>query len=93
MSWLLHNGDKRRTQTVVGRASCRLTYRGFIATAYDVMKGDSKRSIRLGLTQLNVTVGDIDGNENKIIAAIDRSRSLGVDLLAIPELSLVGYPP
>jgi len=51
------------------------------------------RSIRLGLTQLNVTVGDIAGNENKIIAAIDRSQSLGIDLLAIPELSLVGYPP
>ena len=51
------------------------------------------RTLRLGLAQLNATVGDIDGNEKRIIQAIDRARELGVDLLAVPELALAGYPP
>ncbi len=51
------------------------------------------RTLRLGLAQLNPTVGDIDENEKKILEAIDRARGLGVDLLATPELALCGYPP
>ena len=49
--------------------------------------------LRIALAQINVTVGDISGNEQKILAAINISRDLGVDIVAIPELSLVGYPP
>mgnify|MGYP000349244892 CR=1 FL=1 len=50
-------------------------------------------SLRVALAQINVTVGDIAGNTDKILSIIDRSRSLGVDILAVPELALVGYPP
>jgi len=44
--------------------------------------------------QLNLWVGDIDGNVSKIIAAAKRARDeFGADLLLTPELSLLGYPP
>ena len=51
------------------------------------------RSLRIGLAQINVTVGDITGNEEKIIAAIEQGREWGADLVAVPELALAGYPP
>lgn len=51
------------------------------------------RSLRLGLAQLNPTVGDLDGNFERIVAAIGRARVLGVELLAFPELAITGYPP
>jgi NAD+ synthase (glutamine-hydrolysing) len=46
------------------------------------------------LAQLNLWVGDIEGNVEKIIAASVRARDeLKADLLACTELSLIGYPP
>jgi NAD+ synthase (glutamine-hydrolysing) len=51
------------------------------------------RSLRLGLSQLNPTVGDLDGNVRRIATAIERSRALGVDVLAFPEMMVTGYPP
>jgi NAD+ synthase (glutamine-hydrolysing) len=51
------------------------------------------RSLRVGLAQLNPTVGDLDGNFERIVAAISRAREQGVELLAFPEMVLPGYPP
>lgn len=51
------------------------------------------RKIRIGLAQINCTVGDFDGNTRKILEAVDEARSFGVDLLAFPELATCGYPP
>ncbi len=51
------------------------------------------RTLRLALAQINVTVGDLDGNTEKIIDYMDRARSLQADLVAFPELAVVGYPP
>ena len=51
------------------------------------------RTLRLGLAQLNPTVGDLDGNFDRIVAAIGRARKLGVDVLAFPEMMVTGYPP
>jgi len=45
------------------------------------------------MAQINTTVGDFEGNTRKIIRTIDEARSLGVDLLAFPELAVCGYPP
>ena len=46
------------------------------------------------LAQLNLWVGDIDGNVAKIIAAATEARDVHhASLLATPELSLLGYPP
>lgn len=49
--------------------------------------------LRLGLAQINSTVGDLEGNAEKIKAYIARAKAEGVDLLAFPELALTGYPP
>lgn len=57
------------------------------------MIGDPMRSLRIGLCQLNPTVGNIDGNHDKVADGIRRARSMGVDLLAFPEMVMSGYPP
>jgi NAD+ synthase (glutamine-hydrolysing) len=49
--------------------------------------------LRLGLAQLNQTVGDIEGNVARITAAYDDAESMGCDIVAFPELAVTGYPP
>jgi NAD+ synthase (glutamine-hydrolysing) len=51
------------------------------------------RKLRVGMSQINVTVGDFDGNTRKILEAIVEARASGVDLLTFPELAICGYPP
>jgi NAD+ synthase (glutamine-hydrolysing) len=51
------------------------------------------RKLRIGMSQINVTVGDFGGNTEKILGAIAEARSFGVDLLTLPELAICGYPP
>ena len=51
-------------------------------------------SLRIALAQLNLTVGDIQGNAQRILAAAEEARDrLKADLVVFPELSLTGYPP
>jgi NAD+ synthase (glutamine-hydrolysing) len=49
--------------------------------------------MRIALAQLNLTVGDIDGNEARIADAYRRGVAAGAQLVVTPELGLVGYPP
>src|SRR3990172_3915002 len=49
--------------------------------------------LRVGMSQLNATVGDFAGNTQKILDAIAGARSSEVDLLTFPELAICGYPP
>ncbi|MEN9218645.1 MAG: NAD+ synthase, partial [Gloeomargarita sp. DG_2_bins_126] len=49
--------------------------------------------LSLGLAQLNPTVGDLEGNSQKILQAAKNAAFQGVALLITPELSLCGYPP
>src|SRR5437762_3178348 len=49
--------------------------------------------MKIGLSQINVTVGDIEGNLKKISKEIDRAKGQECDLVIFPELSLTGYPP
>jgi len=51
------------------------------------------RRLRIGLAQMNPTVGDIEGNLAKIRQLIEHARSERVDLIAFPELAITGYPP
>lgn len=51
------------------------------------------RTLRLGLTQMNRTVGDLESNTGKMFQYIERARSLDVDLLCFPEMAITGYPP
>jgi NAD+ synthase (glutamine-hydrolysing) len=48
--------------------------------------------IRVGIAQINTTVGDIDGNTSKIEAWTGRAREAGADLVVFPELCIPGYP-
>src|SRR3989442_9826609 len=51
------------------------------------------RRLRVGLAQVNPTVGDIDGNTSRVLEWLARARGLGCDLVAFPELIVTGYPP
>jgi NAD+ synthase (glutamine-hydrolysing) len=50
-------------------------------------------AIRVALAQINPTVGDLAGNEQKIGGQIARARELEADIVAFPELAVPGYPP
>ena len=50
-------------------------------------------SFTIALAQINPTVGDIDGNLARIRAARDRAAAGGADIVVLPELALIGYPP
>ncbi len=52
-----------------------------------------KTDLRIGLAQINCTVGDLKGNVQKIHLFIEEARSMGVDILTFPELAITGYPP
>jgi NAD+ synthase (glutamine-hydrolysing) len=50
--------------------------------------------LRILVAQLNLLVGDIEGNRDMVIAAARATRNgQGADLLVFPELTLTGYPP
>jgi NAD+ synthase (glutamine-hydrolysing) len=49
--------------------------------------------MRLGLAQINTTVGDLAGNRRRILDAYAELVRLGADLVVFPELSTCGYPP
>jgi NAD+ synthase (glutamine-hydrolysing) len=49
--------------------------------------------VRIALAQLNLTVGDLDGNRRRIERAIEEAGRLGAGVLAAPELAVTGYPP
>jgi NAD+ synthase (glutamine-hydrolysing) len=51
-------------------------------------------SLRIALAQLNLFVGDVAGNAQRVIdASADARDRLRADLVLMPELSLSGYPP
>jgi NAD+ synthase (glutamine-hydrolysing) len=50
-------------------------------------------SMRLALAQINPVVGDLDGNRDRILAAIEEARRAQADLVLLPELAVTGYPP
>jgi NAD+ synthase (glutamine-hydrolysing) len=45
------------------------------------------------MSQLNPTVGDIAGNTKKIIECLSSARDQGIDVVLFPELAICGYPP
>lgn len=49
--------------------------------------------LRLAMAQINVVVGDVDGNAQKILEWLDRARDADADIVSFPELALTGYPP
>ena len=49
--------------------------------------------MRLGLAQLNTTVGDLPGNRRKILDAYRALVAQGAEIVVFPELIISGYPP
>ncbi len=52
-----------------------------------------QRKIRIGIAQINTTVGDLKGNCALILKEIANGEKNGVDVLLFPELTVTGYPP
>ena len=50
-------------------------------------------TLRIALAQINCTVGDLNGNYNKVIEYIRKADNSGADIVAFPELTITGYPP
>ncbi|MDP9332936.1 MAG: NAD+ synthase [Actinomycetota bacterium] len=48
---------------------------------------------RVAAAQLNVVVGDLEGNAERILVAYDEADAAGCDLVVFPELTVTGYPP
>lgn len=49
--------------------------------------------MKIGIAQLNATVGDFPRNAKRILNAYREALELGAELVVTPEMSLVGYPP
>lgn len=56
-------------------------------------KGPVTGSLTVALAQLNMLVGDIEGNAQKIITTTREQADADADLVVFPELALTGYPP
>jgi NAD+ synthase/NAD+ synthase (glutamine-hydrolysing) len=49
--------------------------------------------VKIALGQINPTVGDFQGNADKMIDFARRAQAAGAGLILFPELSVCGYPP
>jgi NAD+ synthase/NAD+ synthase (glutamine-hydrolysing) len=49
--------------------------------------------MKIAIAQVNATVGDFDGNSDKIAEAWRRADEADAALIVLPELALCGYPP
>jgi NAD+ synthase (glutamine-hydrolysing) len=51
------------------------------------------RTLRIAMAQINCTVGDLEGNTDKICEYIEKAKAMEADLVAFPEMAIPGYPP
>jgi len=42
---------------------------------------------------MNTTVGDLDGNRERILSRLAEAKDAGADVVLFPELAVTGYPP
>ena len=49
--------------------------------------------MKIGIAQINTTVGDLEGNSKCILNAYHSLVSSGAELILFPELAVCGYPP
>ena len=57
------------------------------------LDSDPASKFKIAIAQLNPTIGDIAGNSDRILAAVNHFAAQDVQLVLTPELSLCGYPP
>jgi NAD+ synthase (glutamine-hydrolysing) len=58
-----------------------------------VKKGRKEKAMKAGLSQINTTVGDLEGNGSLIREAYRSLCSAGAGIVVFPELAVCGYPP
>ena len=49
--------------------------------------------MKIAIAQINTTIGDFEGNADKIAGMWQRADEAGAALILLPELALCGYPP
>ena len=49
--------------------------------------------MKIGIAQINTTVGDLSGNQQRILDAYEQLVTGGAELILYPELVICGYPP
>jgi len=49
--------------------------------------------LRVAACQLNLVVGDLDGNVDAMLTALGTAEAAGCDVALFPELAITGYPP
>ena len=49
--------------------------------------------MKVGLAQINTTVGDFVGNVARLREAYDEAAATGAEIVVAPELAITGYPP
>jgi len=49
--------------------------------------------MKVGLAQINTTVGDFAGNVARLREAYDEAAATGAEIVVAPELAITGYPP
>ncbi len=49
--------------------------------------------MKIGIAQINTTVGDLSGNSQRILDAYQALVADGAELVLFPELAVCGYPP
>ncbi len=54
---------------------------------------DPPPNMKIALSQINPTVGDIAGNAERIRRDLRRAADQGAELAVFPELAIIGYPP
>ena len=49
--------------------------------------------LRVAAAQINLVVGDLEGNATRVLSAYEAAETAGCDLVVFPELTVTGYPP
>ncbi len=49
--------------------------------------------LRVVAAQLNLLVGDLEGNAGRLLEVYEQAEAAGSDLVVFPELAITGYPP
>jgi NAD+ synthase (glutamine-hydrolysing) len=57
------------------------------------LKTSTTNKFPIAIAQLNMSVGALDKNAEKIIATIQQAKDAGTKIIVFPELAITGYPP
>ncbi len=50
-------------------------------------------ALRVAMAQLDMVVGDLEGNVGRILEGLERAEAAGAQVCVFPELAITGYPP